>query len=46
MSNPGFLFAGFALAWAAAFVYVWIVARRSARLQRELEQIEERLDRD
>ena len=27
MSNPGFLFAGFALAWALAFAYLWLLSR-------------------
>ncbi len=43
MSNPGFLFAGFALAWGVAFAYLWIVSRRSARLQEQLRDIEKRL---
>ena len=45
MNHLGFLFAGFALAWAVAFAYVWLLSRRSSRLQERLRQIEERLER-
>lgn len=43
MSSPGYLFAGFALAWAAAFVYLWMLSRRSADVQRQIEALEKRL---
>lgn len=44
--NLGFLFAGFALAWGVFFAYLWILRRRSDRLERRLEHLEERLGRD
>ena len=45
MSNPGYLFAGFALAWGLAFVYLWMLSRRSANVQKQLEALEKRLDK-
>ena len=45
MTNPGYLFAGFALAWGATFLYLWFLSRRSAAMQRELEILEERLEK-
>lgn len=45
MSNPGFLFAGFALAWALAFGYLWHLSRRAAAMQRQIDALEERLRR-
>ncbi|MEC7900935.1 MAG: hypothetical protein VX385_03810 [Acidobacteriota bacterium] len=44
MTNPGYLFAGFALAWGLAIVYLWFLSRRSAAIQRDLEILEERLE--
>lgn len=46
MSNLGFLFAGFALAWAVVFAYIWYLAGKSARLARRVDLLEERLRRD
>jgi len=46
MNNLGFLFAGFAIVWAASFYYLWHLARRSARLQQQLDAIEQRIRRD
>ena len=43
MNNMGFLFAGFAVAWSAAFVYVWALSRRTSALQKRLEGIEREL---
>ena len=43
MSNPGYLFAGFALAWALVFAYLWMLSRRSAAMQQQLEALERRL---
>ncbi len=40
MDNLGFLFAGFAVAWALAFGYVWHLARRTRDLETRLDQIE------
>ena len=45
MSNPGFLFAGFALAWGLAFAYLWHLSRRARDMQRQIEALEERLRR-
>ena len=44
MSNPGYLFAGFALAWALTFVYLWMLSRRAAELQKQLDALERRVD--
>lgn len=38
-----FLFAGFAVFWAGLFVYLVILQARLRELQREIEQLEERL---
>ena len=43
MSNPGFLFAGFALAWVVAFGYLWLLSRHSANVERQLEALERRV---
>ena len=44
MSNPGYLFAGFALAWALTFVYLWMLSRRATELQKQLDALERRVD--
>ena len=44
MSNPGYLFAGFALVWGLAFVYLWMLSRRSAAVQKQLDALEKRVD--
>jgi CcmD family protein len=43
MSNPEYLFAGFALAWALAFGYLWMLSRRSAEVQRQIDALEQRV---
>ena len=45
MTNPGYLFAGFALAWGLVLVYLWFLSRRSAVVQKELETLEQRLNK-
>jgi CcmD family protein len=45
MTNPGYLFAGFALAWALTFVYLWMLSRQTAAVQKQLEALERRLDK-
>jgi CcmD family protein len=45
MGNLGYLFAGFAVVWCAAFGYLWHLGRRARRLERRLVQVEERLSR-
>jgi CcmD family protein len=42
MSNLGFLFAGFTVAWGLVFGYVWVLARRSASLEARLAGLESR----
>ena len=42
MSNLGFLFAGFTVAWGLVFGYVWVLARRSASLEARLAGLERR----
>lgn len=44
MTNTGYLFAGFALAWALTFVYLWMLSRRAAKLQQQLDALERRVD--
>lgn len=44
MSNTGYLFAGFALAWGLTFVYLWMLSRRAAELQKQLDALERRID--
>jgi CcmD family protein len=43
MNTLGFLFAGFALAWGASFVYLWYLGRRAKELQGRLDAIERRV---
>lgn len=43
MSNLAYLFAGFALAWGISFAYLWMLSRRSAGVQQQLEALEKRL---
>lgn len=40
MSNLGFLFAGFAVAWGLVFGYVWLLARRTHDLEARLQGLE------
>ena len=42
MSNLGYLFAGFAVAWGLVFGYVWLLARRSQSLETRLQGLERR----
>jgi len=44
MTNLGFLFTGFTVAWALAFGYVWYLARRTRSIESRLEGLER--DRD
>ncbi len=43
MSNLGFLFAGFTVAWGLVFGYVWVLARRSQSIEARLAGLESRL---
>lgn len=45
MNDLGFLFAGFAAAWAIAFAYVWYLAKRTTDLQHKVDNVEGRIDR-
>ncbi|HLY62705.1 MAG TPA: CcmD family protein [Terriglobia bacterium] len=42
MVNP-YLFAAFSVVWAIFVIYVWVLARRQAQLQKELEELRKRL---
>lgn len=42
MSNLGYLFAGFTVAWGLVFGYVWVLARRSQSLEARLDGLESR----
>jgi CcmD family protein len=44
MNALQYLFAGFAVFWAGLFVYLLILQARVRSLQREIEQLEERLE--
>ncbi len=44
MSNPGYLFAAFALAWGLSFAYLWFLSRRSAAVQKQLDALQKRVD--
>jgi CcmD family protein len=46
MDHLEFLFAGFAVFWAALFVYLLWLQARLRTLQRELEQLQERLEEE
>ena len=46
MSTFGYMFAGFTVAWCAAFAYLWNLSRRSRRLEQRLEQVEAKLSAD
>ncbi len=43
MNNLGYLFAGFAVVWAVTFAYLWLISRRSAAIQSQLEALERRV---
>jgi CcmD family protein len=42
MVNP-YLFAAFSVVWAIFVIYVWVLSRRQAQLQKELEDLRRRL---
>lgn len=42
MVNP-YLFAAFSVVWAIFVLYVWVLSRRLAQLQKELEELRKRL---
>ena len=44
-SNLPYLFAAFALSWAAFFVYAFFVTRRQQELQGEIEGLHQALER-
>ena len=46
MSNLGYLFAGFTVAWGLVFAYVWMLARRSSSLEARLAALESRQHSD
>ena len=45
MTNLGFLLAAFIIVWLVLFAYVWFVARRQVRLNREIALLRDELDR-
>ena len=45
MVNP-YLFAAFSVVWAIFFIYAWLLSRRQAKLQNELEDLRKRLRDD
>lgn len=42
MVNP-YLFAAFSVVWAIFVIYVWVLSRRQAQLQKELENLRKQL---
>jgi len=42
MVNP-YLFAAFSAVWAIFVIYVWILSKRQAHLQKELEELRRRI---
>lgn len=42
MVNP-YLFAAFSVVWAIFVIYVWILSRRQAQLQKDLEELRKRI---
>lgn len=44
--SVGYLFAAYAVFWALTFVYVFTVASRQKRLEREVEALSKSLTRD
>jgi CcmD family protein len=45
LTNLGFLLAAFIIVWLVLFGYVWFVARRQVRLNREIALLRDELDR-
>ena len=45
MSNLGFLLAAFIIVWLVLFGYVWFIARRQVRLDREVAVLREEMER-
>ena len=45
MENIGYLFAVFAIIWAALFGYVFSLIRRQQQLRREIDLLKETLDK-
>ncbi len=43
MENAGYLFAAFAIVWAAVFGYVLLLFNRQRRLRREINSLKEAL---
>lgn len=46
MDNVGYLFAAYAVFWAATFFYVFSIASRQKRLQNEIETLRKAVDRE
>ncbi len=45
MANLGFLLAAFIIVWLVLFGYVWFIARRQVRLNREIAVLRDELAR-
>lgn len=43
MENAGYIFAAFAIIWAAVFGYVLVLFNRQRRLRREIDSLKEAL---
>ena len=45
MVNP-YLFAAFSVVWAIFIIYVWVLSKRQAQLEKEIEDLRKRLRED
>lgn len=43
MNSLAYLFAGFALAWGASFIYLWYLGRKASALQGQIDALEQRV---
>jgi len=46
MNNLGYLFAAYSFIWAAVLAYVYIIARRQGALEREIQALQQALERN
>ncbi|MDD2471591.1 MAG: CcmD family protein [Dehalococcoidales bacterium] len=44
MENAGYLLAAFILIWAALLAYTFIIARKQAKMRRDIELLREQLE--
>ncbi|MDD4635711.1 MAG: CcmD family protein [Dehalococcoidales bacterium] len=44
MENAGYMLAAFILIWAALLAYIFVLARKQAKMRRDIELVQEQLD--